>query len=221
MKNTSGSTGVHADWIDITVPVQAGMVVWPGHTPPQITRHGAVANGDEFNISSICMGVHAGTHMDAPLHCFDNRRSIDEAPVGVGIGPARVIRIRDTESIKLEELKQYGIHRGERILFKTVNSERCRQTNLFFEDYVYITKETARFIVDSGVRLVGIDYLGVGGFRCDLLETHRILLGADIWLVEGLDLSCVGAGNYELICLPLRLLGADGAPVRAVLRRAD
>ena len=144
--------------------------------------------------------------------------SIDQMPITATVGPARVIEIRDTESIKPEELKQYNIQRGERILFKTRNSQTCWQTDTFVKDYVYITNEAARFLADSGVRLIGIDYLSVGGFEQDLIETHRILLGAEIWLLEGPDLSGVSAGNYDLICLPLKLVQTDGSPVRAVLR---
>jgi len=218
VRDTHKNSYVGSDWIDVTVPLRAGMVTWPGSIAMQIEHHHATRKRGGVNSSNIHMGVHTGTHMDAPLHFFDNRKSIDQMPIDAAVGPARVIEIRDTESIKPEELKQYNIQRGERILFKTRNSQRCWQTDTFVKDYVYITKEAARFLADSGVRLVGIDYLAVGGFEQDLVETHRILLGAEIWLLEGSDLSGVSAGNYDLICLPLKLVQTDGAPVRAVLR---
>ncbi len=218
VRNTNKNSYASSGWIDVTVPIRVGMVTWPGSATLQIERRHTIVQGDNANSSNIHMGVHTGTHMDAPLHFFDNRKSIDQMPIDAAIGPARVIEIRDTESIKPEELKQYNMQRGERILFKTRNSQTCWQTDTFVKDYVYITNEAARFLADSGVRLIGIDYLSVGGFEQDLIETHRILLGAEIWLLEGLDLSGVNAGNYDLICLPLKLVQTDGSPVRAVLR---
>ena len=218
MKDTNENGYISSGWIDVTMSLRTGMVTWPGDMPVLIDRRRAITFGNRSNTSSIHMGAHTGTHMDSPLHYFDNFKSIDQMPLDTAIGPARVIEIRDTESIKPEELKQYNIQHGERILFKTRNSQTCWQTDTFVENFVYITKEAARFLADSGVRLIGIDYLSVGGFKQDLVETHRTLLGAEIWLIEGLNLSGVNAGNYDLICLPLKLVQAEASPVRAVLR---
>ena len=219
VRNTNKNSYVSSGWIDVTVPIRVGMVTWPGSATLQIERRRAIERGDSANVSNICMEVHTGTHMDAPLHFFDSHKSIDQMPIDAAIGPARVIEIRDTESIKPEELKQYNIQRGERILFKTQNSQTCWQTDTFVKDHVYITKKAARFLADAGVRLIGIDYLSVGGINeGPNAETHRILLRAEIWLIEGLDLSGTSAGNYVLICLPLKLAQTDGSPARAVLR---
>ncbi|MFC1915595.1 cyclase family protein [Chloroflexota bacterium] len=220
VRDSDKNSHVSSGWIDISVPVRAGMVTWPGHVAVQIERSNTIERGDSYNYSHMRMGVHTGTHMDAPLHFIDNRKSIDQMPLDTTIGPARVVEIRDTESIKPEELKPYRIQRGERILFKTRNSQTCWQTDTFIKDYVYITKEAARLLVDAGVRLIGIDYLAVGSFKKaqENVETHQMLLGAEIWLLEGLDLSGVSAGNYTLFCLPLRLVHTEGSPVRAVLR---
>jgi arylformamidase len=135
-------------------------------------------------------------------------------PLNDAIGPARVIEIIDNEAVKAAELKQYKFKRGERILFKTRNSERCWKTDTFIPDFTYIAEDAAHLLADAAVKLVGIDYLSVGGPGA----THRILLGAGIWLLEGLDLSGVSPGNYDLICLPLKLVQTEGSPVRAVLR---
>lgn len=177
-----------------------------------------IGHGDEANVSKISMGAHTGTHMDAPLHFFQRGKSIDTMPLSIGIGQARVIEIRDTESIKPEELSSHHIQRAERILFKTSNSARCWQTDDFVEDFVYISQEAARYLAAKQVQLVGVDYLSVGGFFKDGVETHHALLGADIWLIEGLNLSAVEPGIVELICLPLRIESAEGAPARAILR---
>jgi arylformamidase len=204
-----------SDWIDISVPLRVGMVVFAFENNLQIERRASMERGDRGNNSTIHMGVHTGTHMDAPRHVIIDGKTIDQMPLSEAIGPARVIEIHDKESVKADELKQYKITRGERILFKTYNSERCWKTDTFTPDFTYVAEDAARFLVDAGVKLVGIDYLSVGGPPL----THRILLGAGIWLLEGLDLSPVSPGNYDLICLPLKLVQTEGSPVRAVVRR--
>lgn len=211
-----------SSWIDVSVPFREEMVVSRSDIKVQIERRHSIERGDMANNSSVHMGVHTGTHMDAPRHVFANGKGIDQMPLDSGIGPARVIEIVDKVSIKIEELKQHNIKRGERILFKTMNSQRCWQTDIFESaHYVYITRDAAHLLADAGVRLIGIDYLSVGGASEDynkLPDTHQILLEAEIWLLEGLDLSGINAGNYNLICLPLKLVQTDGSPVRAVLQ---
>ena len=203
-----------SNWIDISVPLREGMVVFAHENNMQIERRYSMDRGDMGNNSSIHMGVHTGTHMDAPRHVIADGETIDHMPLNDAIGPARVIEITDRESIKAQELKPHKIKRGERILFKTFNSERCWKTDTFLPDFVYIAEDAAQLLANAGVKLVGIDYLSVGGPGA----THRILLGAGIWLLEGLDLSGVSTGNYNLICLPLRLMQTEGAPVRAVVQ---
>ncbi len=215
----SPATGpVSLPWIDISVPLRNDMVHWPGDSPIQIERIHDMERGDAANLSAISMGSHTGTHIDAPFHFIRDGKRIDEMPLDTMVGRARVIEIRDTESIKPEELHQHRIRRGERILFKTRNSLRVWKTDTFIEDFVHISKEAARFLADRGVRVAGVDYLSVGGFKRDGIETHRTLLEAGIWIIEGLDLSLVKPGKYNLICLPLRLDKGDGAPARAILR---
>jgi arylformamidase len=134
------------------------------------------------------------------------------------IGLGRVIGIDDERAVTSDELERHRIRRGERILFKTRNSDRCYKTEGFVEDFVYISAGAARLLASRGVRCVGIDYLSVGGFFHDGRETHELLLGAGVWVIEGLDLSGIEPGPVELICLPLRLAGAEGAPARVLLR---
>jgi arylformamidase len=215
------NTKSNANWIDVTVPLRNGMVVWPNDIKVQIERRVSMERGDMCNNSSISMGVHTGTHMDAPLHFIARGKSIDQLPFDVTVGPARVIEIKDKVSIKAEELKQHNIKRGERILFKTRNSPQCWQNDNFADDFVYITRGAAQFLVDAGVKLVGVDYLSVGSpFDPDQTtpDTHDILLGAEIWLIEGMNLTAISAGNYNLICLPLKLMDTEGSPVRAILQ---
>jgi arylformamidase len=197
------------------------MVHWPGDPPFHIERASDQQKGDTATVSRMSLGVHTGTHMDAPVHFIRDGESIDQIPLDATVGRARVIPIRDTKSIKPEELTEYSIQNGERILFKTVNSDHAWQTDDFREDFVFISKEAAAYLVECGIRSVGVDYLSVGGFREDGPETHETLLSAGIWIIEGLDLNGVEPGDYELICLPLRLIGSDGSPARAILREVQ
>ena len=206
---------------DVSVPITNAMPVWPGDPPVQLSAksHLSQDKSHTVKLTAIEMGSHTGTHMDAPRHFIPGGKGIDVMPLDATVGKARVIEIRDTRSIGPEELKKHGLRRGERILFKTKNSKRCWKAGAFVEDFVYISLEGAKFLAKKRVKAVGVDYLSVGGFKDDGSATHRVLLKSGIWIIEGLDLSAVKAGRYELICLPLKFWRGDGAPARAVLRR--
>ena len=205
--------------IDISVMLHAGMVHWPGDPSVAVVRTSDIARGDSATVSRLSMGSHTGTHMDAPLHFFRGGKGLDEMPLETTVGPARVIAIRHPRWITPDELRSHHIHRGERILLKTKNSTRCWKTNRFVKDFVYLSTEAARFLAARRVRTVGIDYLSVGGYReRNGVAVHRTLLGAGVWILEGLNLSRVRPGRYELLCLPLRVRASDGAPARAILR---
>jgi arylformamidase len=208
-----------SDWIDVSIPLRPGMPRWPGDFPFEISRDKEMSKGDDYNLSRVAMSVHSGTHMDAPLHFIRDGRPMDALPFNAVVGRARIIEIEDEEAIKPDELDRHEIEAGERILFKTVNSSRAWKSDEFYEDFVYISKEGAGYLTMKKVLTVGVDYLSVGGFRKDTAETHHALLGAGIWVIEGLDLSAVPAGHYDLICLPLRLTGAEGSPARALVRK--
>jgi arylformamidase len=218
--SASGSrTPSEGGWIDVSVPLRSGMVHWPDNPPVRIERMLDMECGDAANVSTISLGSHTGTHMDAPIHFVPGGAGMDRMPLDATIGQARVIEIQDPISIKPDELDPHVIGRGERVLFKTQNSTRRWWTQDFVEDFVYVSQEAARYLADRGVRTVGVDYLSVGGFWKDGVETHQALLGPGIWVIEGLDLSGIGPGEYELICLPLKVEDGDGAPARAILRR--
>jgi arylformamidase len=206
------------DWIDVSVPLYSGMVHWPDDPSVRIELVRDMTRGDVCDVSVLSMGSHTGTHMDAPRHFVPSGVGIDTMPLDAAMGPARVIEITDTESIKPSELELHTIERGERVLFKTRNSSRCWTTDTFVEDFVYISREAAHYLAAREVRLVGVDYLSVGGFKRDSIETHQALLGAGIWIIEGLNLSSVDPGVYDLVCLPLKIRAGDGAPARALLR---
>ena len=212
---------MESDWIDISVAVRAGLVHWPGDPPVRIDRVSDMDKGKEANLSQINMSVHSGTHMDAPLHFLKDGKSIDEVPISTLIGPARVIEITEPDVIHAEILASAGLAPGERILFKTRNSSINWPDQGFLPDFVHLSAEAAGYLAEAGVLMVGVDYLSVSGYGKNEAQVHQNLLGAGIWVIEGLHLGAVTPGSYEMICLPMKLAGCEGAPARAVLRRMD
>jgi len=206
------------DWIDVSVTVRHGMPHWPDNPPIVLERAMDIGQGDGCNLSRLAMGVHSGTHMDAPLHFVHGAAGLDQMPLTATMGEARVVVIEDPQCVTAEELRPHHLRPGERVLFRTKNSADCWQTETFVEDFVYISEPAALHLAEIGVQTVGVDYLSVGGYHADGARIHRILLDAGIWIIEGLDLSHVEAGVYELICLPVKLHDSDGAPARAILR---
>ena len=206
-------------WIDISVPLRTDLVHWPGDPSPTFERISEIEQGAAANVTLCRMTAHTGTHMDAPCHFLDGNAGIDQFPLETGIGKARVISVPDDcSAISRAELKSTGIEQGDRVLLKTRNSKRRWHDLEFQTDFVAVNASGARFLAETGVTLVGVDYLSVGLFGSDGLETHRILLSGGVWIVEGLDLSEISDGTYELVCLPLRIAGADGSPARVALR---
>lgn len=207
-----------SEWIDITVPLRTGMAHWPGDPPVSLERLSDMNRGDEANVGVLHMSAHTGTHMDAPLHFVKDGAGIDEMPLDATVGPARVIGI-EADVIGETVLAAQGVQIGERILFKTRNSALCwRWSRCFLKNFVHIDASGARYLAEKRVRAVGIDYLSIGAYGGDGAETHRILLGAGIWVIEGLNLESVEPGLYDLICLPLKIAMGDGAPARAMVR---
>jgi arylformamidase len=209
-----------SEWIDISYPLSEDMIHWPQDpVPPDIKSHSHTSEEGTITMSQMTINTHHGTHIDAPRHFFPDGTPVDEMPLGAIMGPARVIEIKDTESIKPEELAAHDIQPGERILFKTVNSSYYK-LGKFVEDFVYISNEAAQFLKDKKVSVIGIDYLAIGSFkdRPSLLEVHRTILGNGIWVIEALDLSAVKAGRYEIICLPIKIKQGDAGQARAIVR---
>ena len=175
---------------------------------------------DPSTASVIRMLPHMGTHIDAPRHVVPDGLTIDNMPLDTIIGPARVIEIKNPVSVEPEELESCNIQPSERILLKTRNSPTLTRKDGFNRDYVYVSPRGARFLKEKGVSVVGLDYIAIGNGNDweSMMETHHVLLDNGIWIIEALDLSDVKAGPYEVICLPLRISGFDGAPARAIVR---
>lgn len=206
-------------WIDISYPLSEEMIHWPQDpVPPDIKTHSSTSEEGTVTMSQMTINTHHGTHIDAPRHFYPDGTTIDEMPLTAVMGPARVIEIKDARFISPEELAVHHIRAGERILFKTINSSYYKR-GTFVEDFVHITKDSAQFLVDKDISVVGIDYLAVGSFRdrSSLIEVHKILLGNGIWIVEALDLSGVEPGDYEIICLPIKIKQGDAGQARAIL----
>jgi arylformamidase len=206
------------EWIDITVPLSDGMVNWPGDPPIKVFRIRDMGKGDEFNMTALSMSVHSATHLDAPSHFTKLKTGIDKMPLSAVVGNARVIEIEDRDLIQPEELRPHRIKKGERILFKTRNSKRRWDKKPFNENFVHLSTDAAKHLVERQVQTIGVDYLSIGGYEGNVSEVHHIILNARIWVIEGLDLSHIEPGNYELICLPIKIENCEGAPARALLR---
>ena len=206
---------------DISLPISESLVTWPGDPPIHITQPYHLDKGDEATVSRLDMGAHTGTHVDAPVHYIPGGSGVNELDLHTLVGPALVVHALEADALSADVLDALPIPPGtERVLFRTRNSEApselIRQEGQFSEDFVAITEDGARWLVECGVRLVGVDYLSVGPYQSGA-ATHRTLMQAGVIPVEGLDLSGVPAGIYQLVCLPLRIVGADGAPARAIL----
>lgn len=202
---------------DITVPLSPSLVVYPGDAPIKITPASQLAKGDVVNTSHILMGSHSGTHLDVPRHFFAQGDTTDALDLATLIGPVRVMMVPSQNQITADTLRALDLTTTQRILFKTRNSSLWARSE-FQPDYVALTASAAYYLVEQGVKLVGIDYLSVDAYERSDYPVHRILLGAGILILEGLDLRAVMPGHYELIALPLRLQDGDGAPARVVLR---
>lgn len=211
------------NWIDVSVPLKTSLVHWPGDPEPTFELISDIEHGAEANVTLCRMTAHTGTHMDAPRHFLaDSEVGIDQFPLELGIGKARVIEIpRDREEVGRAELEMHNLQRGERILLKTRNSSSQWQNADFNTNFAAVNASGAQYLVESGVGLIGIDYLSIGRFHGDIVETHRILLNGSVWILEGLLLQDIQPGVYDMICLPLKIAGADGAPARVVLSRSE
>jgi len=202
---------------DISLPVDAKTVTFPGD--PTIRFHPALRleRDEVVNLSAMEMCVHTGTHFDAPWHFFDHGARSDQVPLEAFLGPALVAEIPDVMAVGRAELERVPIDGVERLLLKTRNSSLLHDS-VFHQDFTYLTKDGAKYLVSRGLRLIAIDYFSIDRFGSPDFPAHHALLGAGVVIVEAVDLSHVPSGDYELLCLPMKLAGVDGAPVRAVLR---
>jgi arylformamidase len=204
---------------DISLTITPELPVWPGDPAIVLERVSKMEEGEHNNVTRLAFGAHVGTHVDAPYHFIADGKTIEHLALEALVGPAQVVELpADIRLIGASDLERAGIETGmQRVLLKTRNSLYWGQPNLPFQkDFTAVEPGGAAYLVERGVRLVGIDYFSIAPFG-DSVPTHRALLGAEMVILEGIDLSQVPAGRYQLCCLPLKLGGSDGAPARAIL----
>jgi arylformamidase len=205
--------------LDVSLRLSPRLPSYPGNPPFELLPVKRVAAGDSSNVSALHLGTHAGTHVDAPRHFFDDGPGVDALAVDVLVGPALVVHFPGIPAVGADELAGVDLRGVTRLLIRTDNSDRWAGGGAFDPGFVHLTPEGAEHLVAHGVRLVGVDYLSVERFKQPGAPTHHALLGRGVIVVEGLDLSAAAPGEWELMCLPLKIEGADGAPARVVLRR--
>lgn len=200
---------------DISMPLWEGMDVFPGDPRPRIRRVQRREDGAKANVSILELGSHTGTHVDPPFHFIDGEK-VDELALDRLFGEAFLADLTGkAKKIEAADLEPYGTRaKGKILLIKTRNSAQWGKG--FLEDFVYVTKGAAEWMVAQGIKSLGFDALSVERYGAEP-EVHLMLLRNGIYIVEGLDLRAMGEGNYHFACLPLKVRGGDGAPARAVL----
>jgi arylformamidase len=206
-----------ARFTDVSVPLKTGMPTFPGNPDFELHAVKRIAEGGSSNVSRLVLGTHTGTHVDAPRHFFDNAATVDALALDLLIGRARVVEITKRGGITREDLAAANLREDLRVLLKTPNSAFWNEP-AFRQDFTYLDESAASYLVEQGVKVIGIDYLSVEQFKKPGAPAHRALLSRNAIIIEGLNLSDAAPGMYEMYCLPLPVTGGDGAPARVVLR---
>ena len=224
--NPSRMPAWYEGWTDVTYPIFENMTGWPGQPRTQLETLSCMHCGDSARVSVLHMSVHSGSHMDAPSHFLAEGVDISRSPVEVGLGPVRIAALAPAAEVTPDDLRDYEartrpLEAGERLILRTPNSDKGLWLQQKFDvDYHAIGPAAADYIARRKLALIGVDYLSVGPFHEGNPQTHRILLGANVCIIEGVDLRRVEEGDYEMICLPLRIVGADASPIRILLRES-
>lgn len=205
-----------AEIYDITMTINAGMIVYPGDSKVCIEEVVQISKGDNCNVSSLSFGSHTGTHVDVPKHFIDEGKTLEEVTPDRFMGKAKVLDMQNKVSIKRKDLINKNIEKGDFILFKTDNSKHLKSDE-FNKDFIYLTEDGAKYLAEKEIGLVGIDYLSIEDYYATESNVHLTLLGNDIIILEGINLTDVKEGEYQLIALPLKIKEGNGSPVRAIL----
>jgi len=205
---------------DISLTIADDLPVWPGDPKIELKKISKIENGEEANVTHITACVHIGTHVDAPDHFLGNGQTVENLPLDLLVGAAFVVEIHVDGQISAVDLQSASIPEGtKRLLIKTANSQLwADDVKEFKSDFIALEADAAAYLVNQGVEVVGVDYLSVAPFA-DPAPTHRILLEAEVLVIEGLNLSGIDPGEYTLLCLPLKISGSDGAPARVLLQK--
>jgi arylformamidase len=204
---------------DISLAISADLPTWPGDPAIKIEKISQIDKGDLVNVTHLSAAMHIGTHVDAPDHFLNDGKTVEDIPLEYLVGPVLLVQVDTPQTITAADLADLEIPEGtERILFKTGNSEYWKTGERDFqEDFIALGPDAAETLVEMGMKVVGIDYLSVAAFT-NPVPTHKILLEAEILIIEGLDLSGVEPGEYQIYCLPMKIAGSDGAPARVLLQ---
>ena len=205
---------------DVSLLIYPGMLVWPGNAPVSVDSVKSIAEGGSSNLSLLHIGTHTGTHVDAPRHFLPGAPGIDGIAPELLLGSARLFQLPDVRRIDRRLLEKLDLNGLQRLLLGTRNSALLKSGH-FGLDYAFVTEDGARYLLEKGIKLVGVDYLSIEEYKKEGYPTHHILLEAGVVIVEGLDLAGVPPGDYELLCLPLKIRDADGAPARVFLREME
>lgn len=208
-------------WIDITRPMDDNLLCWPGRRPPQRIWEKTIAKGHHCNVSQWSFGAHTGTHIDAPLHFIDGGASIDRVPPDMLIGPCRVLRLESAEQAPLDLAAVQPCCGEQRLLIRTHHGEATTRSTIphYKPHDALLSPDASRFLLDHGLAVLGTDRLSVDDSRGDGFDVHHLVLGRGGVIIEGLDLSQVAPGSYELHATPLRLAGAEASPARVLLHQ--
>jgi arylformamidase len=201
---------------DVSVPIVPGLPVYPGD-PPLAIETLQRAGESPYGLSRLALTTHSGTHVDAPLHFVAGGAAVDALPLEILMGKTRVVEIQARERVERADLEAHDLRDDLRVLIKTRMSGQLLKSG-YLEDHVYLTGDAAHYLAQAGLKLVGFDYLSIDRFGDASYPAHHALLGRGVVVVEGLDLSDVEPGEYDMTCLPLRVGGGDAAPARVVLR---
>lgn len=207
-------------FIDVTLPIDKGMPIWPDSTGINFSWTHCLNKGGTVNLTRLDMDVHAGTHVEGPLHYYANAISVDEIPLEIFLGRALVVDLPAVDKITANDLEKLSLPKGiKRLLFRTKNSELWKDfKQSFYEDFVGLSSGAAQWVVDKKIKLIGIDYLSVANFKQGR-SVHEILLKGGVVILEGLNLLMAPAGEYEIICLPIKLIGREASPARVILKK--
>ena len=207
---------------DISLPLSQELVTWPGDPPLNLSKAFSIAAGDACNVTKLEMGVHTGTHIDAPYHFVQAGVTTESIPIQTLMGKCLVIEVTTQSDIQVADFEGYELQKHKRVLFKTTNSALWESgTKKFDKNFIALSLEAANYLVQAGVVLVGIDYLSIESFGACTHDVHNTLLRNSVTILEGLNLFEVDEGIYDLVCLPLKLIACDGAPARAILKEIN
>lgn len=209
---------ISKNWLDVSESISKNTVVWPGDPQAIVSQLASHELGDDYQLSEAFFSLHTGTHIDAPLHFIKDGKDVTQIPSSSMMGDVLVMDVTNENKITAEYLKRQDFQNCERIFFKTISDEMDRKSSLEKNDFIALDVSAANYLREKKIKLIGIDGLSIA-IADELKEVHVSLLEKEIVIVEVLNLQEITAGIYEMICLPIKIAGAEAAPARVLLRK--